>query len=155
MSFEAAATGVVVINRGMRKARLGFLAPALALAIAGCSAYQRDLLDAHARNEAAYKTAPLDYRGDVLSFMRTYLNDPTRVRGAFVSEPALRTLDSSDRYVACLRYNARKSDGQYAGSKDSLVLFRDGRLDRIIDNAREQCKDADYRPFPELERLTR
>jgi hypothetical protein len=128
---------------------------ALALVLAGCTAYQTDLQYTHARNEQANKTAPVDYRGDIVSFMRTYLNDPTRVRGAFVSEPALRTIDHSDRYVACLRYNARKSDGQYAGSKDSLVLFRDGRLDRIIDNARDRCKDAAYQPFPELEHMTR
>ena len=87
--------------------------------------------------------------------MRTYLNDPTGVRDALVSEPELRTLDAATRYTVCVRYNARKSDGQYAGSKDSLVLFSDGRLERIIDNARGQCRDAGYQPFPELERLTR
>ena len=82
--------------------------------------------------------------------MRTYLNDPTGVRDALISEPALRTLESADRYAVCLRYTARN-----AASKDSLVLFRDGRLDRIIDTARETCKDAAYQPFPELERLSR
>ena len=131
------------------------LGSALATALAGCTAYQADLQYARGRNEAANKTAPIDYRADIVDFMRTYLNDPARVRGAFVSEPALRTFELSDRYAACLRYNARKSDGQYAGSKDSLVLFRDGRLDRIVDNAREQCKDAAYQPFPELERMVR
>ena len=40
-------------------------------------------------------------------------------------------------------------------SKDSLVLFRDGRLDRVIDTARETCKDAAYQPFRDLERLSR
>jgi hypothetical protein len=142
-------------ERHIRANDLRYLGPALALALVGCTAYQTDLQYAHARNEQANKTVPIDYRADILSFMRTYLNDPTRVRGAFVSEPALRTFDHSDRYTACLRYNARKSDGQYAGSKDSIVLFRDGRLDRIVDNAREQCKDAAYLPFPELERMTR
>jgi hypothetical protein len=127
----------------------------LALVLAGCSAYQTDLQYARNRAEQANKTPPVNYRADILSFMRTYLNDPTRVRGAFVSEPELRTIEHMDRYAACLRYNARKSDGQYAGSKDSLVLFRDGRLDRIVDNGREQCKDAAYRPFPELEQMTR
>jgi hypothetical protein len=123
--------------------------------LAACTAYQHDLLHVRAYNEAANKTMPTNYRDDIVDFMRTYLNDPTRVRGAFVSEPALRTFDYSERYAACLRYNARKSDGQYAGSKDSMVLFREGRLDRIVDNAREQCKDAAYQPFPELERMTR
>jgi hypothetical protein len=35
------------------------------------------------------------------------------------------------------------------------VLFRYGRLDRMVDNGREACKDAAYQPFPELEKLTR
>jgi hypothetical protein len=95
------------------------------------------------------------YKADIVAFMQTYLNDPRGVRDAFVSEPALRTLESVERYAVCLRYTARKSNGQYAASKDSLVLFRDGRLDRIVDNAREQCKDAAYQPFYELERLSR
>jgi hypothetical protein len=82
--------------------------------------------------------------------MRTYLNDPTGVRDAFISEPALRTLEDAERYTVCLRYTARN-----AASKDSLVLFRDGRLDRIVDAAREACKDAAYAPFPELQRLSR
>jgi hypothetical protein len=131
------------------------LGSALAIILTGCTAYQTDLQYARTRNEAANKIAPVNYRADIVDFMRTYLNDPTRVRGAFVSEPVLRTFELSDRYATCLRYNARKSDGQYAGSKDSLVLFRDGRLDRVVDNAREQCKDAAYQPFPELERMTR
>ncbi len=98
---------------------------------------------------------PTNYRADILAFMRTYLNDPSGVRGAFVSEPAQRDIDGSRRFASCLRYNAKKGGGQYTGSKDSLVLYRNGRLDRLIDNAREVCKDAAYLPFPELERLTR
>jgi len=155
MHRQPSMDNLVVTNGSIPKATLRWLAPALALALAGCSAYQKDMLHAHALNEAANKTVPANYRADILGFMRTYLNDPTRVRGAFVSEPALRTFDHTDRYTACLRYSARKSDGQYAGSKDSLVLFRDGRLDRVVDNAREQCKDAAYKPFPELEHITR
>jgi hypothetical protein len=124
----------------------------IALALGACSS---DFMSAVERTEQANRTAPVDYKADILLFMRTYLNDPTNVRGAFVSEPELRTLDGASRYAVCLRYNAKKSSGQYAGSKDSMVLFRSGRLDRIIDNAREQCRDARYQPFPELERLTR
>jgi hypothetical protein len=80
------------------------------------------------------------------------------VRDAYVSEPALRTFESLDRYSVCIRYNARKSNGQYAGSKDSLVLFRDGRLDRIVEldrlpSVRDICKDAAYQPFPELQKM--
>jgi hypothetical protein len=35
------------------------------------------------------------------------------------------------------------------------VLYVDGRLDRIIENASEPCAGAVYGPFAELEKLTR
>ena len=124
----------------------------LAIGLAGCNA---EWLRSRERADQANTTPPISYRSDITAFMRTYLNDPTRVRGAAVSEPALKDFDNASRYAVCLRYNARNSTGQYAGPKDSLVLFRDGHLDRIVDNARETCKDAAYQPFPELEQLTR
>ena len=98
---------------------------------------------------------PTNYRPDIVALMRSYLNDPTRVRDAYLSEPALRPAEGGQAYTVCVRYNARKSDGQYAGSKDSMVSFRDGRVDRVVDNARGQCADAAYQPFPELETMTR
>lgn len=131
---------------------MSWLAAALSLALAGCDG---DYLRLRDRTLQANTTPPVSHRADIIAFMRTYLNDPSGVRDAFVSEPALRTLENLERYAACLRYTARKPDGQYAASKDSLVLFRDGRLDRIVDNAREICKDAAYQPFRELEQLSR
>jgi hypothetical protein len=104
---------------------------------------------------AQVNAPPANYKADIVALMRTYLNDPTDVRGAFVTEPAIRTVDGQSRYAACLRYNGRKAGGQYAGSKDSVVVFRSGNLDRIVDNGREYCKDAAYVRFPELERITR
>ena len=126
--------------------------PAIALLLAGCSS---DVMQSRERAEQANIALPLNARGEVLAFMRTYLNDPTGIRDAHWSEPVLRPVQGVNRYTACVRYNARNSSGQHAGSKDSLVLFRDGRFDRLIDNGRELCKDRTYQPFPELERLTR
>lgn len=130
------------------------LVAALSLTLAGCSS---DWLNARDRALQANTTPPAPtYRADIVAFMRTYLNDPTGVRDAFISEPALRALESVDRYTVCLRYTARKTGSrEYAPSKDSLVVFRDGRLDRVVDNAREACKDAAYQPFRELENLSR
>ena len=128
------------------------LAMVLAGALAGCNAeWLRNREIAEQQNT----TPPISYRSDIIALMHTYLNDPTQIRDAAVSEPALKDFENAKRYVACVRYNARKSNGQYAGAKDSLVLFRYGRLDRIVDNAREACKDAAYKPFPELEQLKR
>ncbi len=106
---------------------------------------------------AVHSVLPQNYRTEIVALMRSYLNDPTGVRDAFVSEPSQRTFDGIARYVSCVRYNAKKVGGQYAGGKDSMVLFRGGRLDRIVDNelARAQCKDAAYTPFPELQQMSR
>jgi hypothetical protein len=60
--------------------------------------------------------------------------------------------------VACVRYNARNSDGKYLGSKDGAAIYVAGKLDRFFDTPRDMrdlCKDATFAPFPELERLTR
>jgi hypothetical protein len=148
----SAGAGLPVTQRVVPRRGLRWLPAIFALVLAGCSS---DWMLARERSEQANTTPPISYRDDILAFMRTYLNDPTGVRDAFVSEPALRTLDSVSRYTVCLRYNARTSNGKYAGSKDSLVLFRDGRLDRIVDNARGRCKDAAYQPFFALERISR
>jgi hypothetical protein len=114
-----------------------------------------DSMTDRSRLESEINVVPANFKADIVAAMRTYLNNPNDVRDAFVSEPALKGYDGGTRYMSCVRYNAKSSDGQYSGSKDSVVTFRSGRLDRIIDNAREQCKDAAYVRFPELERMSR
>ena len=117
-----------------------------------------------ARNEYVNTILPQNYKSEILAYMRTYLNDPTQVRDALISDPVIKPVDGADRYIVCLRYNAKKSGGQYAGNKDNVITFREGRFNRMIDGirdpregreAREQCKDVPLKPFPELERLTR
>ena len=103
---------------------------------------------------------PQNYRQDLLAFLRTYLNDPTHVRGAAVSQPQLKHIGPGDRYVSCVRFNSRNSDGKYMGSKEGAATFVSGKLERFFDTPRELrerelCKDAVFAPFPELERLAR
>jgi hypothetical protein len=101
---------------------------------------------------------PQGYRQDLLAFLRTYLNDPSQVRSASVSQPQLKYIGPGDRYIACVRYNARNSDGKYVGSKDGAAIYVAGKLDRFLDtpkDVRELCKEVAFAPFPELERLSR
>jgi hypothetical protein len=98
---------------------------------------------------------PANYKPETLAFLRSYLNDPSRIRDAFISTPTVRPVANVGlRYVACVRFNARRSDGSYAGSRDHFAVFFGGKLDRLAPT-REDCRDAAYQPFPELERLTR
>jgi hypothetical protein len=98
---------------------------------------------------------PNNYRAELLAFMKTYLNNPAGVRDAVLAEPVQRTVGGRLRYVTCLRFTPRESDGGYRALRERAVLYVDGRLDRIIENAGEPCAGAVYAPFPELEKLTR
>ncbi|MEA2953049.1 MAG: hypothetical protein QOJ96_2569 [Alphaproteobacteria bacterium] len=139
----------------------------IAAALAGCAGSPWAESESQRRVEEAKNIPPIDYKADAIAFLRTYLNDPTRVRNAAISQPELKTVGSIPRFVACVRFNAKKSNGQYAGLKDNAAVFISGKLDRLIELGgtgeeaernkplREFCAAAAYEPFPELERLTR
>ena len=127
------------------------------LTVGGCSS---DLGPSQSELRAQWEAQnvfPQTYKQDLLAFLRTYLNDPSHIRAASVSQPQLKTVGAGQRYVACVRYNARNSDGKYAGSTDGAAVYVSGKLDRFLDGkpAQPYCKDAAYASFPELEHLTR
>jgi len=83
---------------------------------------------------------PNNYRAEILAFMRTYLNNPAGGRL---------------RYVSCLRFTPRESDGSYGQVRERAILYVDGRLDRVVENASEPCAGAVYAAFPELGNMSR
>ena len=98
---------------------------------------------------------PNNYRAELLAFMKTYLNNPVAVHDAAMAEPVQRTVGGRLRYVSCLRFVPRESDGSYRAARERAILYVDGRLDRVVENASDICAGAVYAPFPELEKLTR
>jgi hypothetical protein len=98
---------------------------------------------------------PANYRAELQAFMKTYLNNPVGVHDAAMAEPVQRTVGGRVRYVSCLRFTPRDSDGSYGEARERAVLYVNGRLDRVVENASEICAGAVYAPFPELEKLTR
>jgi len=98
---------------------------------------------------------PNNYKSEILSFMKTYLNNPVGVRDAMMAEPVQRVVGGRLRFVSCLRFNARDSGGNYREPRERAILYVDGRLDRVIENASDPCAGAVYAPFPELEKMVR
>ena len=98
---------------------------------------------------------PKNYRTEVVAFMHTYLNNPVGVHDAVLAEPVQRTIGGRLRYITCLRFTPRESDGSYRQSRERAIVYVDGRLDRIVENAGEPCAGATYVAFPELEKMTR
>ena len=106
----------------------------------------------------AQNVFPTDYKRDILAFMRTYLNDPTRIRGAAASRPERKPVGQGERFVVCVRYTERKDNGTYGKPKDGAATFVFAKLDRFFDGemaVKALCKDAVLEPFPEMEKITR
>ncbi len=125
----------------------------LALLAAGCGKYEGYYPQATVTGEA--NIYPANYRADTIAFLKTWLNDTSGIRDALISEPVLKAAGRVERYVLCVRFNAKNSTGKYEGTKDRMVVFLAGRLDTMVDAKRDECAGAKYQPFPELERLSR
>ena len=96
---------------------------------------------------------PAQYKSEVADFMRSYLSNPTKVRDAFISQPALRPFGGTPHYISCLRYNPRDSKGQYMGNQENVAIFLGGRLNQFLPGNPELCANLAYQRFPEVEAM--
>jgi hypothetical protein len=121
--------------------------------LAGCQTDDAGTSLSLSSDSNAEQPYPINYKSEMLAFLHTYLNNPVGVREAVIAEPVQRTIGGRTRYVSCLRFSERQSDGTYRDRRDQAVLFVNGRLDRMLSNAGDQCLGAVYAPFPELEKM--
>jgi hypothetical protein len=154
---------------GVRRRPFGALVAACAaMALAGCGSDA--LREERELREARINVYPTNYRADLVAALHTYLSNPANIHDSYVAEPAIRQIGQQKRYAACVRFNARNSDGRYAGSKDLLAVFVAGRFDQFIEPpvpaepasqgsppalVKELCDAAEYKRFPELEAMKR
>lgn len=116
-----------------------------ATVIAACSSDPKDEQDPN--------IVPTLYKQELLDTLQRSFPYPARVRDAFITDPALTPVGKDQRYVVCVRYNARDTETHYAGSKDKIGYFYGGHLNQLVEATPEQCGKAAYKPFPELEKL--
>jgi hypothetical protein len=127
----------------------------LAAVLTGCASYSTEPpLEVQRANWEAHNVYPQNYRSEILAYMRNYFNEPGNVRDAFVSEPELRPMGLGNRYVSCVRYGLRNALAGNPPGREHIVVFVEGKLDAVRE-ARNQCANAAYVGFPELERLKR
>jgi hypothetical protein len=98
---------------------------------------------------------PSNYRVELLAFMKTYLNNPVGVHDGAMADPVQRTVGGRLRFVSCVRFVPRESDGSYRDARERAIVYVDGRLDHVVENAGEVCAGVVYAPFPDLEKMTR
>jgi hypothetical protein len=95
------------------------------------------------------------YKGEIVETLRALFskNDTTSVSNAVISDPVLRSIGGEQRYVACLRYTAHYADLSMATSTERVAYFYGGHLNQLVETTKEQCGNAIYRPFAELNAL--
>ena len=145
---------VDVHGRLARMRAKGIAAILICAALTACAG-ERQFSGVETQGGASVNVFPEKYREEILAYQRSYLNDPTGVRSAAISQPALRKVGSVERYVVCVRFNGKKRGGGYAGVKDIAAVFMVGRFDHFQERVQEQCAGATYAPFPELQKLSR
>jgi hypothetical protein len=123
-----------------------FVVAAFAVALATCSNDKK-------KDDVDPNLFPADYKSEILNTMTTLLVDPTNVRGAHISEPVLRPVGVEQRYIVCVRSDSRNTSRQYLGSTDRIAYFYGGHLNQLVEASKEQCGNAAYKPFPDLEKL--
>ncbi len=138
---------------GAGRRRVGMII-GVALLLGACAGHHRT---DEAGGEEGINAYPTNYKTDILAAMRVYLNDPTAIRDASISEPVLKsaTLTTPSRYMLCLRFNPKKTATVYEGMREVAAVFVAGRFDQFIETPKDICAGVTYAPFPELEKLAR
>jgi len=153
--LEVALAAISRNESHLRSQAKGLAILLLPLTLAACLDSDDTRSTSFVESANAEQPYPGNYKPQMLAFLKTYLNNPVGVHDAVIAEPVQRTVNGRVRYVSCLRFAERQSDGSYREPRERAVLFVAGRLDRIIPNAGEECAGAVYVPFPEMEKMQR
>ena len=97
---------------------------------------------------------PTDAKSEILLEIPKVVGDPTNIRGAFLSAPVFNPNGPIKHYYSCVRFNPRDPNTRhYLGSRDYIAHFFQGHLNQFVEATRDECGNALYQPFPELEKL--
>jgi hypothetical protein len=109
--------------------------------LAGCSGFNKK------QEPAAVdpNVFPANYRSQLVTFLRQSLTHRADFRGAMVSEPVLKPVGESQRYVVCVQFNPRST------IKTRVAVYLAGQMTQFIDATPEQCANAAFQPFKELD----
>ena len=128
---------------GKRAASLWFLT-ALAVGVAACSQDKITTADPN--------LLPTKYKDEILDTLRILFdkNETQTVTNAVISDPALRPVGSEQRYTVCVRYTAHGTAYNLSANAERIGIFYGGHLNQLVEATKEQCGNAAYKPFPEL-----
>jgi hypothetical protein len=122
-----------------------------AAALAGCGSLTDSFTFLERPDKPIQRIMPPNFKQEILSAIPSAVANPRGIRDAYYSDPVLDPKVGT--YVSCVRLNARNSAGDYEGAKEYVAVYYDGHLNQFVAAPPDQCAAANYRPFPEAERL--
>lgn len=129
----------------MKLCRLGTALLLATMAAAGCSNFGGAKKEERAADPNTY---PATYRTQIATFLRQSLTNRADFRGATISPPVLKPVGDNQRYTVCVQFNPNSQ------IKTKVAIYFAGMVSQFIDATPEQCGNAAYQPFPELEAAT-
>jgi len=97
---------------------------------------------------------PKDYRNEIKLLLQQTLDDPTNVKEAGITEPAINPALPIQRYYSCVKYNAREvGTRRYKGVVEKVAVYHEGRLNQLIEPPAGMCAKMAYKAFPEIEKM--
>jgi hypothetical protein len=131
----------------LRHAASLILLSALAAALAACAPDKTPKVETN--------ILPTHYKEEIVETLRNVFdkNETASVSNALISDPALRPVGKEQHYTVCVRYTAHSAAYNLAANAERIGYFYGGHLNQLIEASKEQCGNAAYRPFPELEKL--
>lgn len=133
----------------MIRLRTGLVFLSAVLALAGCSGGSIFGGPKPAKQEAIpdVNAYPANYRTQVVTLLRMALRNPNYFVGALIAPPALKPVPNSQiqHYVVCLQF------GGQTGRRTKVIVYLAGEPNEFVDATPEECGDAAYQPFPELQ----
>jgi hypothetical protein len=90
---------------------------------------------------------PANYRQQITALLLLQLHQRPDFFNTLIAAPTLKPVADSPNlhYVVCLQFNAR------VDHRNKVVIFLGGSPTQFIDATPDQCGDAAYGPFPELQ----
>jgi hypothetical protein len=121
------------------------LLSAFAMALAACSS------DSKPENPNLF---PTNYKKEIIDTLKKLFqdNETIKVSGAFVSDPVLQPVGKEQLYTACVRYTAHGVTPGEIGNAVRIAYFYGGHLNQLIEASKDQCGNAAYKAFPELDK---
>lgn len=123
----------------------------LAAALAGCGGGLNFHLGGSSGAQPAVdpNVYPANYRRQVATLLSTLLTNRADFYGAVISPPVLKPVANSrnQHYVVCVQLNGG------GVRRNKVVVYLSGEPTQFVDATPEQCGDAAYQPFAELQTM--